>query len=151
MDTNSLKCRQTQCMLYLRTSSSAAHVGDEKDSEPRQREKCTAWTRRKGWKVVDEFRYPAVSGADALVLRKGFAICVEYYCLKHGIEHIIVESGGRFARNLVVQETGLEWLEEVGIEIISAEKMRPNSLSPRRYNGRIMFLACVLSLSRIPF
>ena len=43
------------------------------------------------------------------------------YCLQHGIKYIIVESGDRFARNLVVQETGLEWLQEVGLEVISAE------------------------------
>ena len=67
-----------------------------------------------------EFRDPAVSGSDPLICRRGFADCVEY-CLKHGIKCIIVESGDRFARNLVVQEIGLEWLEEVGLEVISAE------------------------------
>ena len=108
-----------QCVLYLRTSS-AANIGEDKDSEPRQREKCTTWVRRKGWKAVAEFRDPAVSGTDPLICRKGFTDCVEY-CLKHGIKHIIVESGDRFARNLVVQETALEWLEEVGLEVISAE------------------------------
>ena len=29
-----------------------------------------------------------------------------------GIKHMVVESGNRFATNLIVQETGLEWLEE---------------------------------------
>ena len=70
--------------------------------------------------MAAEFRDPAVSGTDPLISRKGFADCVEY-CLKHKIKYIIVESGDRFARNLVVQETALEWLGEVGLEVISAE------------------------------
>ena len=55
------------------------------------------------------------------------------YCLKHGIEYIIVESGDRFARNLVVQETGLEWLGSWGWRS-SAQRMRPNYPSPLQYN-----------------
>ena len=110
---------QKSCVLYLRTSS-AANIGEEKDSEPRQRESCKRWVRRKAWQVKAEFRDPAVSGTDSLICRKGFADCVEY-CLRHKIKYIIVESGDRFTRNLVVQETGLGWLEELGLEVISAE------------------------------
>ena len=67
-----------------------------------------------------EFRDPAVSGTDALIARPGFNDCIQY-CIKYGIKHIVVESGDRFARNLIVQETGLEWLEEIGMTLISAE------------------------------
>lgn len=139
---------QTRCVLYLRTSS-AANVGDDKDSEPRQIEKCTAWTRRKGWKVEAEFRDPAVSGTDALVLRAGFTDCVQY-CLKHGVEYIIVESGDRFARNLVVQETGLEWLEELGLEVICAENetqfSEPSAVQRKNYVLRV----CAITPRAIP-
>ena len=139
---------QTRCVVYLRTSS-AANVGDEKDSEPRQREKCKALTRRKGWKVEAEFRDPAVSGTDALVLRTGFAACVQY-CLDPGIEYIIVESGDRFARNLVVQETALEWLEELGLEVICAENetqfSEPSAVQRKNY----VLCVCASTLRAIP-
>ena len=59
------------------------------------------------------------------------------YCLKHGVKHIVVESGDRFARNLVVQETGLEWLEQSGIEIICAENetqfSEPSAVQRKNY------------------
>ena len=110
---------QASCVVYLRTSS-GANVGEDKDSEPRQREACKRLARRKGWQVKAEFRDPAVSGTDPLICRAGFTECVAY-CLKHKIEYIVVESGDRFARNLVVQETALEWLEEVGLEVICAD------------------------------
>ena len=77
--------------------------------------------------------------------RTGFAACVQY-CLKHGIEYIIVESGDRFARNLVVQETGLEWLEELGLEVICAENetqfSEPSAVQRKNHVLRV----CVLSL-----
>ena len=140
--------KHTRCVLYLRTSS-AANVGDEKDSEPRQRQTCTTWTQRKGWKVEAEFRDPAVSGTDALVLRTGFAECVQY-CLKHGIEYIIVESGDRFARNLVVQETGLEWLEELGLQVVCADNetqfSEPSAVQRKNYVLR----ACAITPRAIP-
>ena len=107
------------CVVYLRTSSSA-NIGDDKDSEPRQREACKIYVRGKDWQVKAEFRDPAVSGTDPLICRGGFAECVGY-CVKHRIKYIIVESGDRFAQNLVVQETALEWLEEVGLELICAD------------------------------
>ena len=34
------------------------------------------------------------------------------YCLKHGARAILLESGDKFARDLVVQETGTQWLAE---------------------------------------
>ena len=133
------------CVMYIRTSS-AANIGDEKDSEPRQREACKRLAWRRCWKVAAEFRDPAVSGTDALICRKGFADCAEY-CLKHKIEYIIVESGDRFARNLVVQETALEWLGELGLEVISAEnetQFTEPSAVPQ--NTAIIFSACVRPL-----
>ena len=140
--------KQTQCVVYLRTSS-AANVGEEKDSEPRQREKCKAWTGRKGWKVVAEFRDPAVSGTDALVLRRGFADCVEY-CLEHGVKYIIVESGDRFARNLVVQETALNRLQELDLEVICAENetqfSEPSAVERKNY----VLCMCALTPQAIP-
>ena len=74
--------------------------------------------------VMAEFRDPAVSGTDALIARLGLNDCIQY-CIKYGIKHIVVKSGDHCAKNLIVQETGLEWLEELGMTLISAEKRDP--------------------------
>jgi DNA invertase Pin-like site-specific DNA recombinase len=107
------------CVVYIRTSS-AANVGEDKNSEPRQQAVCKAYATRKGWKIMREFRDPAVSGTDPLICRTGFVECINY-CLSHAVQFILVESGDRFARNLVVQETGLTWLAEVSLQLISVE------------------------------
>ena len=107
------------CVIYLRTSS-AANVGEDKDSEPRQREKCHAYAERKGLEPMGEFRDPAVSGTDPIISRPGFATMVDY-CTTHHVKTILVESGDRFARDLMVQETGLKWLSEVDIRVICVD------------------------------
>ena len=49
----------------MRTSS-AANVGEGRDSERRQREAIEAFARHSGHVVVEWFNDPAVSGADAV-------------------------------------------------------------------------------------
>ena len=49
-----------KCVVYVRTSS-AANVGDEKDSEHRQISRCQAYATSKRWAVKQVFRDPAVS------------------------------------------------------------------------------------------
>ena len=48
-----------KCVVYVRTSS-AANVGDEKDSEHRQISRCQAYATSKRWAVKQVFRDPAV-------------------------------------------------------------------------------------------
>jgi DNA invertase Pin-like site-specific DNA recombinase len=135
-----------KCVVYVRTSS-AANVGDEKDSEHRQISRCQAYATSKRWAVKQVFRDPAVSvpqhaehmvtdktqldtcclymlrswnslrleprsGADPLIARDGFAKLVQF-CLQERVLTILCENGDRFARDLVVQETGLQWLSKV--------------------------------------
>src|SRR5262249_32084360 len=57
---------------YLRTSS-AGNVGADKDSDRRQREAIAAFAKRAGYELVEEFYDAAVSGADAIDSRRGFA------------------------------------------------------------------------------
>lgn len=57
---------------YMRTSS-ASNVGDDKDSEPRQRRAIEGYAKRAGFDVVDWFYDPAVSGGDAIEARPGFS------------------------------------------------------------------------------
>ena len=91
------------CVMYIRTSS-AANVGDDKDSEQRQIDRCAAYAKASNMVNNAIFRDPAVSGTDTLIARPGFANLVRY-CTQRGIQHILVEAGDRFARDLVVQET----------------------------------------------
>jgi DNA invertase Pin-like site-specific DNA recombinase len=58
-------------IAYLRTSS-AANVGQDKDSERRQRAAITGFAQAHGYVVEAEFYDAAVSGADPVVERPGF-------------------------------------------------------------------------------
>jgi DNA invertase Pin-like site-specific DNA recombinase len=104
---------------YLRTSS-AANVGADKDSDRSQREAIAAFAGRSGYKVVDEFYDAAVSGADHIDSRPGFAAMLERI-ESNGVRTIIVETASRFARDLMVQEVGHAKLRERGIDLIAAD------------------------------
>ena len=107
-------------MAYLRTSS-AANVGADKDSEKRQRAAIEAFARAAGYELVDSYYDEAVSGADQVTSRPGFTAMMERIA-GNGVRTIIVETANRFARDLIVQETGYALLKEQGIELIAADK-----------------------------
>jgi DNA invertase Pin-like site-specific DNA recombinase len=102
----------TPAVAYLRTSS-AANVGADKDSERRQREAIQGFARRAGYEIIDEFYDAAVSGADAIDARAGFAAMLKRI-EGNGVRTIIVETASRFARDLMVQEVGYAMLTERG-------------------------------------
>src|SRR6266850_890044 len=91
-------------VAYYRTSS-ASNVGADKDSLQRQQVAVRACAAAIGLKIVKEYYDAAVSGADPLDSRPGFTDVLAYM-LGNGARTIIVESASRFARDLVVQETG---------------------------------------------
>ena len=110
----------TEAVAYLRTSS-AANVGADKDSEKRQRAAIEAFARAAGYELVDAFYDEAVSGADHVTSRPGFTAMMERIA-SNSVRTIIVETANRFARDLIVQETGYALLKEQGIELIAADK-----------------------------
>jgi DNA invertase Pin-like site-specific DNA recombinase len=110
---------RTPAFAYLRTSS-ATNVGAEKDSDKRQRDAITTFARRAGYELVGEYYDQAVRGADALDARPGFAAMLEHIA-GNGVRTIIVETANRFARDLIVQETGHRILKGKGIEINAAD------------------------------
>ena len=63
-----------QAIGYLRTSS-AANVGADKDSEPRQRRAIERFAKSAGYEIVEWFNDPAVSGADPNESRPGSRPC----------------------------------------------------------------------------
>ena len=106
-------------IAYLRTSS-AANVGADKDSDKRQRAAIAQFAKRAGYQIVGEFYDAAVSGADPIQDRAGFASMLERIAA-NGVRTIIVETANRFARDLIVQETGHKRLRALGIDLIAAD------------------------------
>ena len=78
------------------------------------------FARRAGYTIVDEFYDAAVKGAVPVQERPGFAALLERI-RGNGVRTIIVETANRFARDLIVQETGHRMLKAQGIEIIAAD------------------------------
>jgi DNA invertase Pin-like site-specific DNA recombinase len=105
---------------YTRTSS-AANVGDDKDSVTRQRKAIQAYANKAGYRIVAWHDDPAVAGADPIDSRPGFAAALEQIA-GNGVRTIIVENASRFARDLIVQETGFRRLHADGIILIAADK-----------------------------
>jgi DNA invertase Pin-like site-specific DNA recombinase len=100
--------KKRPAIAYLRTSS-AANVGADKDSDKRQREAIEAFAKRAGYEIVAEYYDAAVSGAEHLENRPGFAAMLEHI-EGNGVRTIIVETANRFARDLMVQEVGYDRL-----------------------------------------
>ena len=109
---------KTAC-AYFRTSS-AANVGADKDSLPRQQIAVRAFAAAQGVGIVKEFYDAAVSGTDAVMERPGFAAMLAYM-LGNGARTVLVEDASRFARDLIVQETGYQMLKEQGVELIAVD------------------------------
>jgi DNA invertase Pin-like site-specific DNA recombinase len=106
-------------IAYYRTSS-ASNVGPDKDSERRQRDAVSAYAKGHRLEVVRQFYDAAVSGADPIQDRPGFAELLEYVT-GNGARTILVENASRFARDLAVQIAGHDLLKERGIQLIPVD------------------------------
>jgi DNA invertase Pin-like site-specific DNA recombinase len=110
----------TSAVAYLRTSS-AANVGEDKDSETRQRIAISEYAKRNRLTIDqgDWFADAAVKGADPIDTRPGFAALLERI-ESNGVRLVIVEDASRFARDLVTQELGLLSLIQLGVRVVTA-------------------------------
>src|SRR6202030_3685783 len=104
---------------YMRTSS-AANVGEGKDSETRQRKAIESYAKRAGMVVIDWFYDGAVKGGDPIDTRPGFAAALARIA-GNGVSTIIVETANRFARDLMVQEVGYAMLRSLGVTLVAAD------------------------------
>lgn len=107
-----------QAVGYVRTSS-AANVGEGKDSEPRQRRAIERFAKASGIEIVEWFKDPAVSGADPIESRPGFAALLARV-EGNGVRVVIVEDATRFARSLMAQELGVGVLVKLGIRVLTS-------------------------------
>lgn len=105
-----------KAVAYLRTSS-AANVGEDKDSANRQREAIHRYAKRTKTDIVSEFYDAAVSGADPIGQRPGFSDLLNS-TEANDIDVILVESPDRFARDLAVQLVGHDMLKGIGIDLV---------------------------------
>ena len=105
-------------LAYLRTSS-AANVGTDKDSEKRQRQSVESFAKRGGFEIIAEFYDAAVSGADPIETRAGFAALLDRI-EGNGVRTVIVEDASRFARELMAQELGITLLISRGVRLLTA-------------------------------
>jgi DNA invertase Pin-like site-specific DNA recombinase len=112
-----------KAVAYLRTSS-AANVGQDKDSEKRQRAAIEVYAKSAGIEIVETFYDAAVSGGDPVDERPGFTAMLNRL-LSNGLRTIVVESASRFARDLIVQETGYAMLQRNDVNLIAADS--PNA------------------------
>jgi DNA invertase Pin-like site-specific DNA recombinase len=103
-------------LAYLRTSS-AQNVGG--DSDLRQREAISRFAQANGYDVVGEFYDAAVSGADPIESRPGFAAMIERI-EGNGVRVVIVEDASRFARSVIAQELGVLAMQARGVMVLTA-------------------------------
>ena len=140
-------------VAYYRTSS-VNGLGDDKDSETRQRDAVMGYARRAGLEVVREFYDQAVKGADAVTDRPAFSQMLEYM-LGNGARVILVETANRFARDLIVQLTGHRLLKDLGITLIAVDAPdhfideTPTSVMVRQILGAVSEFEKTMLVSRM--
>jgi len=109
----------SKAIAYYRTSS-ATNVGADKDSLKRQKAAVQAYAKAGRIEIVEEFYDAAVRGADPIQDRPGFADMLARIA-GNGVRCVLVETAIRFARDLIVQETGWRFLQDKGIELIAVD------------------------------
>lgn len=107
-----------QAVGYLRTSS-ATNVGEDKDSEVRQRVAIERGATMLGYTIVDWFYDAGVSGDVDISERAGFGAMLDY--IEAGdVRHVIVEHADRFARKMITAEVGILLLIQRGVVLLTS-------------------------------
>lgn len=108
-----------KAVAYVRTSSDS-NVGKDKDSAKRQLAVISAYAKSAGYEIIEIYSDEGVKGADPVDQRPGFAKAIGHIA-GNGVRTIIVETASRFARDLIVQETGWRMLRDAGVTLIAAD------------------------------
>jgi DNA invertase Pin-like site-specific DNA recombinase len=106
-------------VAYASQFESAPNGGVDKDSEKRQRAAIEGYAKRSGFEIVDSYYDAAVSGADPIQTRPGFAALLDRI-EGNGVRTVIVEDASRFARELMAQELGITLLLSRGVRLLTA-------------------------------
>jgi DNA invertase Pin-like site-specific DNA recombinase len=102
----------------MRTSS-AANVGEDRDSHKRQEEAISRFAGRDGIAIVASYYDAAVRGSDPIERRPGFSALLDHI-EGNGVRIVIVEDASRFARDLITQELGILTLIKRGVTVLTA-------------------------------
>lgn len=108
---------KARAFAYLRTSSQTNVNGDSRE---RQTAAIEAYAKANRIEIAGTFYDAAVSGADQLADRPGFVELLRR-AKGEGVDTILVETASRFARDLIVQETGYAMLREQGLDLIAVD------------------------------
>ena len=106
-------------VAYFR-SSSAANVGKDKDSLPRQRKAVRKYAAAHKLHIVHEYYDAGVSGTAPVQDRKAFSELLDYIA-GNGARVILIESASRFARDIMIQEAGYRMLKELDIALVPVD------------------------------
>ncbi|KQT50284.1 serine recombinase [Aureimonas sp. Leaf454] len=107
-----------QAIAYIRTSS-AANVGEDKDSHKRQLAAISAYAKKAKLDIIASYYDAAVSGMDPIDQRDGFSQLLDHI-EGNGVRTVIVEDATRFARDLLTQELGILLLIKRGVTILTS-------------------------------
>ena len=102
---------------YYRTSSQS-NVGTDKDSRKRQKHSVETYTKSNNMNLVKEFYDEGVSGTKEILNRPSFMEMMSY-CEDEDISVIVFEDSSRMSRDLVIMETGFQYLTGLGYKLIS--------------------------------
>ena len=108
---------------YYRTSSQS-NVGTDKDSRKRQKHSVETYTKSNNMNLVKEFYDEGVSGTKEILNRPSFMEMMSY-CEDEDISVIVFEDSSRMSRDLVIMETGFQYLTGLGYKLISVSN--PNT------------------------
>jgi Resolvase, N terminal domain len=120
---NVVKPKEIQVVPQFQTfprAPSATNVGEGKDSEARQRKAIEGFAKSAGYVIVHWFYDAAVSGADPIETRPGFAAALARIS-GNGVRTIIVETANRFARDLIGSRG---WVRYASIDTHWGEQLR---------------------------
>ena len=107
-----------KAVAYFRTSS-AANVGEGKDTLPRQRDAVEAYAASAGITLVRSFYDAGISGDTVLEQRPDYAEML-LFMEREDINTILVESADRWSRSVMVQELGVLLMQRVGVTVLTA-------------------------------
>jgi DNA invertase Pin-like site-specific DNA recombinase len=105
-----------KALAYLRTSSATNTDGD---SAERQRVAIRAYAEHASIEVIQEFYDAAVSGADPIETRPGFADMLARID-GNGVRLVLVEDPSRFARSMLAQELGVLLMQRRKVRVVTA-------------------------------
>lgn len=111
--------QKRRAVAYFRTSS-AANVGEGKDTLPRQSEAVKKYALLENIEIVAEFYDANVRGVVKVEDRPEFGKMLTF-CARNKIDMVLCETANRFSRDLMVQLMGHDYLKGMSIDLVPVD------------------------------